>query len=269
MAKNKKKEIPLFKNSIIETHCHLDYLKTMELDEILNKSKDQNIDKIITIAVSPENLQIAFKLANDYQQIYCSQGIHPHDARLFEEQTEALIRQNAVHNKCVAIGEIGLDYHYHHSPKDIQKTVFTRQLNIALELNQPIIVHSREADQDTQELLTPFLKETKRGGVIHSFTSGLELAQFAIDAGMYLGFNGIITFNSAENVREVAKITPIEQILLETDAPFLTPTPFRGRENAPFYIPLVAQKIAEIKGIDVEEVINITSANAQRLFNLS
>ncbi len=155
-------------------------------------------------------------------------------------------------NKMVAVGEIGLDYHYNNSPAEVQRSAFERQLQIACDQDMPVVIHTREADEDTKAILRNYSSTLKRKGVIHSFTSTLDLAEFVLSEGFYIGFNGIITFKKAENVQEVVKITPQERILFETDSPFLTPVPHRGKENAPFYLPFVAAKIAELKNVDLD-----------------
>jgi TatD DNase family protein len=166
----------------------------------------------------------------------------------------------------VAVGEIGLDYHYNHSSQDIQKQVFSEQLELACELGKPVIIHSREADEDMIKILQKFAPKLSRKGVIHSFTSGPELAKAAIEMGFYLGFNGIITFKNAVNVREIVKLCPVDRILLETDAPFLTPVPFRGKENKPSYLPHILEKTAEIKGLPEHTVQDICYQNSMQLF---
>ena len=164
------------------------------------------------------------------------------------------------------MGEIGLDYFYDNADRDVQREVFRRQLQIACDTDRPVVIHSREADEDTIEILGEFEATLKRRGVIHSFTSGPGLARYALDQGWCLGFNGITTFNKAENVRDIVRMAPIDQILLETDSPFLTPVPYRGKENAPFYLPFVAEKIAEVKELPLDEVIGKTYQNSLRTF---
>ena len=166
----------------------------------------------------------------------------------------------------MAVGEIGLDYFYDNADRAVQRDVFRRQLQIACDSDRPVVIHSRDADDDTIAILKEFEHSLERRGVIHSFTSGPRLAQYAIDQGWCLGFNGITTFNKAENVRDIVRMTPIEQILLETDAPFLTPVPYRGRENAPFYLPFVAEKIAEVKDLPLDQVLSQTYQNSLRTF---
>lgn len=250
----------------IETHCHLDYLKAHSLDEILRLSKDGGVEKIITIAVQDENLDKVLAIASSHPQVYCSQGIHPHHA--VDTKTEALlkIRENLKSKKVVAIGEIGLDYYYNKSPRDVQIKVFEEYLNLAIEFNLPVIIHTRDAEDDTVAILKNFSPQLKRKGVLHSFTSKKELAEYALKENFCLGFNGIITFKNAQNVREIVEITPIEQILFETDAPFLTPVPHRGKENGPQYLPLVADKISEIKNIEKSKLYRQVLLNTNSLF---
>jgi len=254
---------------MIDSHLHLDYLKEKSLDEIIQDSKDHGVDKLITISVDPENLQRALYISNQYEDIFCTQGIHPHDAKSYTPEVEKKIIENTKNNKkVVAVGEIGLDFHYNHSTPEIQKKVFHRQLELATELKKPIVVHTREAEEETIKVLSQHLDLEKKG-VIHSFSSKLNVADFALKNGFYLGFNGMITFKSAQMIREAVAMTPIEKILLETDAPFLTPAPHRGKENAPKYLRFIAEKVAEIKDIHVDEVIEITTQNVNKLFSLN
>jgi len=262
----KRREIPVFDHPIIETHCHLDYLKDRPLAETLERTRQVNIEKVITIAVSPENLATVRELSQIEPWLYGTQGIHPHDAESYSDDVEQEIRAHGNDGKIVAIGEIGLDYFYDNADREVQRQVFRRQLQIASDLSQPVVIHSREADEDTINILGEFESSLKRRGVIHSFTSGPGLAQYALDQGWCLGFNGITSFNKAENVRDIVRMAPIEQILLETDSPFLTPVPYRGRENAPFYLPFVAEKIAEVKELPLTEVISQTYQNSIRTF---
>ena len=251
----------------IETHFHLDYLKDFSPQAVLEKSRAVGVEKLLTISVDPQNLSVVRELAARFEGLYCSQGVHPHDAK---KLTPEVLGEIAWHAKecvqCLAIGEIGLDYHYEHSPQKVQRAAFCQQLDIACRLNLPVIIHTREADQDTQSILREFSSKLPRKGVIHSFTGGQGLAEFALSEGFCLGFNGIITFNKADAVRSIVQLTPQDQLLLETDAPFLTPVPHRGKENGPYYLPLIAQKVAEIKDISLAALAAQTTANAQRVF---
>ena len=262
----KRRDIPVFDQPIIETHCHLDYLKDRPLAETLAEAQRVNIERVITIAVSPDNLATVRELSQTAPWVYATQGVHPHDAEQYSDAAEAEIRAHAGDDKIVAVGEIGLDYFYDNADRDVQRDVFRRQLQIACDTDRPVVIHSREADDDTIDILKEFEGTLKRRGVIHSFTSGPGLAQYALDEGWCLGFNGITTFNKAENVRDIVRMAPIEQILLETDSPFLTPVPYRGKENAPFYIPFVAEKIAEVKQLPLENVLATTYDNSLRTF---
>jgi TatD DNase family protein len=251
---------------MIETHCHLDYLKAEPLEEILKKIKEAGITKVVTIGVDPLNLDKVMELSNAHEQIYFTQGIHPHDAKEATEVEFNKIIARATMPKMVAVGEIGLDYHYNNSPPEAQRLAFEKQLQIACDSDLPVVIHTRDADEDTKAILKNFSTKLKRKGVVHSFTSTLELAEFVLNEGFHIGFNGIITFKKAENVQEVVKITPAERILFETDSPFLTPVPHRGKENAPFYLPFVAAKIAELKGLNLEELKTQVYQNSLNCF---
>jgi TatD DNase family protein len=266
----KRREIPVFEQSIVETHCHLDYLKDRPLADTLAQAQAVNVERLITIAVAPDNLATVRELVATHDIVFGTQGIHPHDAESWNATVETEIREaltsDGSRDKLVAVGEIGLDYFYDNSDRDVQKAVFAQQLQIAVDTDRPVVIHSRDADDDTIAILRDFEGSLKRRGVIHSFTSGPGLARYAIAQGWCLGFNGISTFNKAENVRDIIRMTPLENLLLETDSPFLAPVPYRGRENAPFYIPFVAEKVAEVKELPIEAVLSQTYENSYRLF---
>lgn len=251
---------------IIETHCHLDYLKSKPLDEIVQEAMDTGIEKIITISVEPDNFDSALSIAEKYEEVYFTQGIHPHDAKLIKVDSLQIIEERTKHEKMVAVGEIGLDYHYDNSPREKQKEVFKQQLEIAIKSDKPVVIHSRDADEDMIAILSEYAPRMARKGVIHSFTSGEELAKKALELGFYLGFNGIITFKSAQNVRDIVSLCPLERALLETDSPFLTPVPYRGKENSPAKLPHILEKIAEIKNIAPEKVQETCYQNSLDLF---
>ncbi|MEZ5534158.1 MAG: TatD family hydrolase [Thiolinea sp.] len=262
----KKRDIPVFDHPLIETHCHLDYLEGDALEAALQAAADVNVERIITIAVSPDNLATVCNLVSRYEQVWGTQGIHPHDASEYSDIVDAQIRANATHNKILAIGEIGLDYYYEHSDRAVQREVFERQLQIAIDLDMPVVIHTREADEDMQAILSNFVSRMPKRGVIHSFTSGPELAEYCLSEGFHLGFNGISTFNQADNVREIIAMTPVEQILFETDAPYLTPVPYRGRKNEPKYLPFIAEQVAEVKGVSLDDLLPQVRANSLELF---
>ncbi len=256
-------------DKIIETHCHLDYLDQTELAKTLELCQSVQVDQIITIAVSPDNLDEVLRLSDSHPQVFCTQGIHPHESKFFTPDVELKIKQNSVHKKVVAIGEIGLDYHYNHSLKETQIEVFEKQLQLAVEANLPVVVHTREADEDCKIVLKKFASKLKRKGVLHSFTSSLELAELALGLGFYIGFNGIITFKNAQNVRDVLKIMPLDRIIFETDSPYLTPVPFRGVKNHPYYLPFIIREASTILGLSESELTKFSTNNAKSLFALS
>ncbi|TDG12079.1 TatD family deoxyribonuclease [Seongchinamella unica] len=267
MSKKKRREIPRFQTPIIETHCHLDYLQGDELETVLAKSREVGIEKIITIAVSPGNLDTVRALANQGDDIWGTQGVHPHEAASYSDDVDARIRQSLEEDpRLLAVGEIGLDYFYDHADRGTQRRVFEQQLQIAVDLQLPVVIHTREADDDTRAILANFSGKLPRGGVIHSFTSGMALAQYCLSEGFMLGFNGIATFNRADNVREVIATTPLTQTLLETDAPYLTPVPYRGRPNASYYLPFIAEQVAATMQLEVEELLRQVYRNSQALF---
>ena len=266
MSKKARPPIPTLDGKIIETHCHLDYLSGDELAGTINKSRDVGVEKIITIAVSEENQAVVREIAESDPNIWCTQGLHPHEAASWSAAFGQELRSNAAHPKVLAIGEIGLDYYYEHADPNTQIAAFEGQIAIAVEHNKPVVIHTREAEEDTKTVLSSVSTALSKKGVIHSFTSSLDLAEFCLSEGFYLGFNGIATFKNAENVREVIRKTPIERILLETDAPYLTPVPYRGVPNAPFYLPFIAQTVADLKQVSVEELLSVTYQNSLDCF---
>ena len=266
MSKKKRREIPRFEHAIFETHCHLDYLEESALTEALENAAAVGVERIVTIAVSPGNLDTVLELTQRDSRIWGTQGIHPHEAELFDPGVADTIRRRQAEPRIVAVGEIGLDYYYDHADRAVQRKVFEQQLQIAADTDMPVVIHTRDADEDTRDILGNFSGLLKHKGVIHSFTSGLKLAEYCLAEGFALGFNGITTFNQADNVRQVVAATPIEQILLETDAPYLTPVPYRGKPNAPCYLPFIAEKVAQVKGCEVEQLLRQAWKNSVELF---
>lgn len=266
MSSKQRREIPCFDTPIIETHCHLDYLDKATLHQTLEKSHAVGIERIITIAVSADNLERVMELTQLSPAIWGTQGVHPHEAHCYNREVDDLIRKNASDDRILAIGEIGLDYYYDHADRAVQRAAFEQQLQTASELDLPVVIHTRDADEDTRSILQNYSRHLSRKGVIHSFTASLALAEFCLSEGFSLGFNGITTFNRAENVRQAVAATPIEQLVLETDAPYLTPVPYRGIPNAPYYLPFIAEQIAAIKVTNVEELLAQAYQNSLRVF---
>ncbi len=266
MSNSKRRDIPLFATPLIETHCHLDYLEPEALQDTLLRARSVGVERIVTIAVSAANLDRVLALTRTAPDIWGTQGIHPHEAEGFNANVAARIREQAQDARIVAIGEIGLDYYYDHADRSVQRQVFAAQLALAADLNLPVVIHTRDADEDTRDILAEYAPQLRRKGVIHSFTSGLPLGEFCLEAGFMLGFNGITTFNSADNVRAVVAATPLEQLVLETDAPYLTPVPYRGRPNAPFYLPFIAERVASVLDVPVETLLQAAYRNSLALF---
>ena len=251
--------------SFIDTHCHLDILESTP-EETIIEAKQAGVQRMVTIAVDEPSLDFVSSTVHEFPAVYGSVGFHPHDASKLTKSLLQKIRQLAEEqHKLIAIGEIGLDYHYMNSPAEIQQQAFRKQLQLAVELNLPVILHSREAETDTLNILQAF--PVPSHGVAHSFTSSIEMAKILVDMGWYLGSNGIVTFKNAEELRRVVRWLPLDRLLLETDSPFLAPTPFRGKPNKPAHIPAIATFIAELREISLEELAQQTTANAQRLFN--
>ena len=251
--------------SFIDTHCHLDILESTPEESII-EAKQAGVQRMVTIAVDEPSLDFVSSTVQEFPSVYGSVGFHPHDASKLTMSLLQKIRQLAEEqHKLIAIGEIGLDYHYMNSPAEIQQQAFRKQLQLAVELNLPVILHSREAETDTLKILQEFPVPSL--GVAHSFTSSIEMAKILVDMGWYLGINGIVTFKNAEDLQEVVRWLPLEHLLLETDSPFLAPIPFRGKPNKPAHIPAIATFIAELREISLEELAQQTTANAQRLFN--
>ena len=266
MSKKQRREIPRFRHPICETHCHLDYLDDTTLEDILQHSREVGVSRFITIAVSPDNLDSVRRLAATHEDVWCTQGIHPHEAERYDSALESRLCSSLGERKVVAVGEIGLDYYYDHADRAVQRSVFERQLQLAADSDMPVVIHTREADEDTRAILRDFSGALSRGGVIHSFSSSMALAEYCLGEGFALGFNGITTFNKADNVRAVVAATPLEQLLLETDSPYLTPVPYRGKPNAPCYLPFIAERVAQVKGLAVEHLLEKAWHNSLALF---
>lgn len=254
----------------IDSHAHLDGPKfESDLDETLLRAKDAGVSQIICIGASDgrDSNPRTLALADRYDQIFATVGIHPHDAVLADEPTLAAIESMAQHKKVVGIGETGLDYHYNLSPKDAQIAAFRRFIRMAKALDLACIVHTREAEEDTLQILREE-KASEMRGVFHCFTSSAELAHAAIDLGWYISFSGVLTFRNAQPLRDIAKELPKDRVLVETDCPYLAPIPYRGRRNEPSFMIQTAQALAEAWGEDLATVSQRTVENTIQLFRL-
>lgn len=252
---------------IIDSHAHLNMEPlSADVNGVLARARAAGVSHVITIGTTRLESETALELARAHEGVSATVGVHPHDAAVHSESDLEEMRDLAADPRCVAVGEIGLDYHYDHSPRDVQRYWFRRQMELAREFSLPVVIHTREAEADTETILREFPEVT---GVMHCYSSGPELARAALDLGYMISFSGIVTFNKADEVREIAAFVPLERLLVETDCPFLAPVPFRGKPNEPAYVTLVAEKLAEIKGISPAELVAAAGANTKRLFGIA
>ncbi len=251
---------------IFESHAHYDD-EAFEKDRetLLSTMNENRIGTIINAGASIPSTQKGVDLAHQYPFLYAAVGIHPSETKELTDRDMEWLKQLAADPKVAAIGEIGLDYHWNEPAPNIQQHWFCRQLALARETKLPVIIHSREAAKDTLELMHTEHAETLTG-VIHCYSYSKETARDYLNMGYYFGIGGVITFSNAKKLKEVVQYIPLEQILLETDSPYLAPVPYRGQRNCSLYLPIIAQAIADLKKIDVEEVITVTTRNAQQLF---
>ncbi len=257
--------------TLIDSHAHLDFKSFQpDLGDILERARAAGVEQIVTIGASDgfESNPRALALAEAHPHIFAALGIHPHDASVASEEVIAAVRALALdHPKVVAIGETGLDYHYNNSTPEAQRAAFRRFIQVALELDKPLVVHTREAERDTIDILT---SEGGRGcgGIIHCFSGTAWMAEQALALGFYISFSGIVTFKTAVEIHEVARSTPLDRLHVETDAPFLAPIPHRGKRNEPAYVAHTLRFIAALRGMDPADLSRITTANTRRLLKL-
>ncbi|MEW6410479.1 MAG: YchF/TatD family DNA exonuclease [Nitrospirota bacterium] len=253
---------------LIDIHAHLEMDNfENDRDAVLNRAKDAGLGCIITVGSDIEGCEGGVRIASEYDMVYAAIGIHPHDAKDIDEATYDLLRELSRNEKIIAFGETGLDYRYEYSPREIQQQRFREQIRLAKELRLPLIIHNREATQDTKRIMDEE-NAWEVGGVMHCFSGSLETAREVIARGFYISFAGPVTFKKAENTKNVVKGIPIENILIETDCPYLAPEPFRGKRNEPSYLRYIADAIADIKGLSPEDVARVTTYNAMRLFGI-
>jgi len=253
---------------LIDTHTHLNDEKFNEdRQAVIQRAKDSGVEYLINIGYNRETILSTLDLINEYDYIYGVIGWHPNDASEMTDADLSWLEELSSHPKIVGIGEIGLDYYWDDVPKDVQKEAFRKQIQLAKRVNLPIVIHDRDAHQDVCDILHE--EDVKQvGGIMHSFSGSIEMAQQCMEMGFYISFSGPVTFKNAKKPKEVAVEVPIDRILVETDSPYLTPEPYRGKRNESSYVKYVAEKIAELRGIDVEEIARITTENAKRVFRL-
>ncbi|MHB8880778.1 MAG: TatD family hydrolase [Thermodesulfovibrionales bacterium] len=251
---------------LIDTHCHLEMDEfAPDRPEVIHRAAAEGIVAMITVGSDLDNSRKALQLAADHASVYASIGVHPHAAEAFTAETAAKLREWSGHPKVVAIGETGLDYHYNRSPKEVQARVFREHLEIAKSSGLPAIIHSREAADDTMKILR---ESGLSHGVLHCFSGDRKMASDAISGGLFISIAGPVTFKKSAGLKEMARLIPDDCLLIETDAPYLTPEPFRGRRNEPSFVKYTAQCIAELRGISLEDLARITTLNARRLFSI-
>ncbi|MBO5443014.1 MAG: TatD family hydrolase [Alphaproteobacteria bacterium] len=252
---------------LVDSHCHLDFNDFEEdFEEVLNRAKENGVTTILNAGNNINELEQQLELSEKYPFIYTAVGVHPHNASEYKDiKAEDFIAQTK-HKKVVGIGECGLDYYYDYSPKEEQVKVFVEQIRAAQQTGLPLIIHTRDADEDTIEILKEEYEKAPFSGEIHCFSSSKKLAEFALSIGFYLSASGIITFNKSNDLRDIFAEVPLDRLLVETDAPFLAPIPMRGRRNEPSFVLHTAEKLAQIKDISLEELAQITSDNFFKLF---
>jgi len=255
----------------IDSHAHIDGAEfDADRDEVIERARAAGVSTILNVGTGDPHsgaFERAVELGRRHENLYTAIGTHPHDARLYDDQAEEKIKMLTNSARVIAWGEIGLDFHYDNSPRDVQVTVFKRQLHAAQECNLPVVIHTREAESETIEILKNDYAGAKRRGIFHCFSGSMDLARSAIELGFMISFSGIVTFKKADELRAVAKEVPLDRLLIETDCPYLSPIPYRGKRNEPAYVVEVARSLASIHGIAIEEMARITTANFHTFFH--
>ena len=249
---------------VVDSHCHLDDPKfDSDREQAIERALAAGVERLMAIGTGdgPPDLETAIRLADRYPFIFATIGVHPHDASKATPETFERLRALAAHPKVLAIGEIGLDYHYDFSPRDVQREVFERQLDLAAETGKTVVIHTREAWDDTMALI----RGRARAGIMHCFTGDEQQAREALDLGFHLSFGGVLTFPKADAVRDAARITPDDRLLVETDCPYLAPVPHRGKRNEPAFVVETVRRLADVRGRTPEEIAELTTRNFERL----
>ncbi len=254
---------------LIDTHAHLDFPELYsDLNGVFKRAKDKGVVHIITVGISLETSEKALKLAESFDNVSATAGIHPHGAHLLSPEEKNQIKDLLSSEFVVAMGEIGLDYYRNYQPQDVQKRCFIEQMEIASESNKPVVFHVRQAFDDFLKIVKPFSRRIKTG-IVHCFSGDWQIAKLCLGMGFFISIPGVVTFSKAFMLQNVVKNVPLDSILIETDAPFLAPEPYRGKPNEPSYVWYTAKKIAELRGMDIEEIGAITTRNAIRAFGLN
>lgn len=254
---------------LFDTHVHLNaHQYSEDLEEVIERAQEAGVSSMVVVGFDEETIQKAMALTERYDFIYAAVGWHPVDAIDMTDEHLQWLEELAAHPKVVALGEMGLDYHWDKSPKDVQKEVFRKQIRLAKKVKLPIIIHNREASADIVAILQEEDAQ-EVGGIMHCFSGSVEIAEQCLAMNFYLSFGGPVTFKNAKKPKEVVKHVPLDRLLIETDCPYLTPHPFRGKRNEPAYVKYVAEEIAKLKEIDYEQLAKITTENAKKLFAIN
>ncbi|MDX6528832.1 MAG: TatD DNase family protein [Blastocatellia bacterium] len=258
----------------IDSHCHIDGPEyDADREEVIARARDAGVTTMLNVGTGDPHRGVferAVELAERHSEIYAAIGVHPHDAKLFDDAAqERLLNLARQSRRVIAWGEIGLDYHYDHSPRDLQREIFKRQLRLAREQDLPVVIHSRDADDDTIAILRDELTDYPRAGVLHCFGGSLAMAQAAIELGFFISFAGNLTFKKAEELRHIARQLPLGRLMIETDCPYLTPIPFRGKRNEPARVVETARCLATLHNKELEEIGRITCENFANLFRIA
>ena len=254
--------------TLIDSHCHLDFPDfEADLDAVVERARAAGVERMITIGAQVGKAARAVEIAERYDDVFFTVGTHPHEAAGDGAEDLAAMRNFAGHPKCVGIGEAGLDYHYNYASRDVAKRVFRGQISLARELALPLVIHARDADEDIAEILTDEMGQGRFRAVLHCFTSSRELAETALGLGLSISFSGVVTFKKSEGLRAIARDVPLDRILVETDAPYLAPIPYRGRRNEPAFVVATAGVVAEARGLTPEALAVATRANTLNVFS--
>ena len=252
---------------LLDTHCHLDLDRfDADRDEVIQRAWDEGVEQMILIGFNPERWESGARLSLRYAGLHLAVGLHPTESEGYNDDFESRLRETAIQHNAVAIGETGLDYHWKSDTASIQKEAFSRQIELAKELDLPFVVHQRDAEEDALDVLRS--ADPPHRGVMHCFTGDTDFLRACLDLGLHIGLGGAVTYRKLKELREAVVVAPLDRILLETDAPFMTPSPHRGERNEPSFLTFIVERIAELRGVTVDVVANATTDNALDLFCL-
>lgn len=253
---------------LIDSHCHLDFADfASERDAVIERARAAGIGRLITISTHTEAFESISRIAETYEEVFCTVGTHPHHAHEEAEISKDRLVALSRHPKCVGIGEAGLDFHYDKTPREIAARVFRTHIAAARESGLPIVIHARDADGDIAAILENEMGKGAFKGLLHCFTASASLAEVALSLGLFISFSGVLTFKNSQTLRDIASTVQMDRLLVETDAPFLAPVPHRGKRNEPAFVAATAKALAEVKGVSLETIASETSANTLRLFS--